>query len=104
MGEISATTICQGLSFLPPDTPTYTLMQLSIGKAGQGMSLELQDARADPEKRIRQEREDESRDALCLLGDLLLPGVIKQSAQQPLAVPGGRTLLALGHVLSCPWC
>lgn len=43
--------------FSPPDTPTYTLRQLSRGKDGQGMSLELQDARTSPEKGIRQEKE-----------------------------------------------
>lgn len=65
MGEIAATTICQGLSFLPPETPAYTLGQLSLGKDCQGMSLELQDARTDPKKGIRQE-ETESRVTLLL--------------------------------------
>lgn len=51
MGEVSATTICQGLSFLPPGTPTYTLMQLSIGKVSQGMSLELQDTQGQIQRK-----------------------------------------------------
>lgn len=46
--------------FSPLDTPTYTLRQLSIRKDAQGISLELQDARTDPEKGIRQEKATES--------------------------------------------
>lgn len=52
MGEIAATTICQGLSFLPPDTPISTLMQLSMGLASQDMSLEPPDAGADSEGQV----------------------------------------------------
>lgn len=40
MGEIAATTICQGLSFLPLATPISTLKQLSMRIAGQDMRLE----------------------------------------------------------------
>lgn len=36
MGEIAATTICQGLSLLP-DTPLSTITQLSAGIEGQDM-------------------------------------------------------------------
>lgn len=37
MGEIAATTICQGLSLLPLTPLSPPLMQLSMGIAGQDM-------------------------------------------------------------------
>lgn len=84
MGEIAATTICQGLSFLPPDTPTYTLRQLSRGKDGQGMSLELQDARTSPKKGIRQEKETRVTLFLGTFSHQTQPSKLRSSPQLPL--------------------
>lgn len=55
MGEIAATTICQGLSFLPAVTPISTRKQLSRRVAGQDRSLEPLLAGVDPGERDEEE-------------------------------------------------
>lgn len=83
MGEIAATTICQGLSLLPLTPLFLPSCSCSMGIAGQDREPCTPRCRADGGERDEAGKEDEEQAAMCFLGTPSHPEWLSGATRSP---------------------